>query len=95
MASSSISSGLQTTNQLLATGRNRINAVSFLGDGTNPGTLTIYDNTSASGKITVKATTRSSDVQNHIIFTNPVMCETGIYASVTGTGASYIIYYGG
>lgn len=95
MSTTSISSGLQTTSQLIWTGKNRINAVSFLGDGTNPGALSIYDATSATGKIAIKATTRSTDVQNHIIFANPVLFENGIYASVTGTGASYIVYFGG
>jgi len=96
MATSSITSDLQTTSKSIATGKNRINAVSFLGDGTNPGSLVVYDNASAaSGKVLAKATTRASDVQNHIIFTMPVVAENGIYASVTGTGASYIIYYGG
>ena len=94
MATSSSSSGLQTTSKLIATGKNRINAISFLGDGTNPGTLNIYDNTSASGKIIAKATTKSTDIQNHIIFTFPVLAENGIYAQVTGTGAAYIVYYG-
>ena len=95
MSTSSISSGLQTTSKVIATGKNRINAISFLGDGTNPGTLTVYDNPSAaSGKVLAKATTKSTDIQNHIIFTFPVVAENGIYAQVTGTGAAYIVYYG-
>lgn len=96
MASSSRSSGVQTTATSIATGKSRINAITILGDGTNPGTLTVYDNPSAaSGLVLAKALTRSSDVQNHIIFTNPVYCENGIYAVPSGTGVSYIIYYGG
>ena len=96
MASSSIASDLQTTSKPIAVGKNRLNAVSFLGDGVNAGTLILYDNaTTAAGKIIAKATTRTTDIQNHIIFTNPVVAENGIYASVTGTGAAYIVYYGG
>lgn len=94
MATSSSTSGLQTTSQLIASGRNRLNAITFLGDGTNASTLTIYDNTSASGKVLAKLVNRTSDQQNHVIFTFPVYSETGIYASLSGTGGNYIIYYG-
>ncbi len=92
----SISTGLQTTDQLIFTGRNRINAVSLLGDGTNAATLTIYDNTSATGKVVAKTKLGASHPHSqHILFENPVLCEAGIYADVTGTNAEYIIYFGG
>ena len=95
MATSSISSGLKTTSQLIATGRNRINAITFLGDGTNVSTLNIYDNTTIGGKIVAKVVNKATDQQNHVIFTNPVIVENGLYAELTGTGGNYILYYGG
>lgn len=95
MSISSITSDLKAASASIAIGKNRINAVTFLGDGTNASTLTIYDNASAaSGKVVVKVVNRTTDQQNHIIFTNPVVCEKGIYAALGGTGGTYIVYYG-
>ena len=94
MSTSSLSTGLLSASASVATGKNRINAITFLGDGTNASTLTLYDNTAASGKIVARVVNRTSDQQNHIIFTNPVVCDNGIYASLGGTGGTYIIYYG-
>ena len=92
----SISSGLKTADGLLFTGRNRINAVTLLGDGTNACNVLIHDGLDASGtKVVVKAKLAAGGVTQHIIFENPVLCETGIYADVTGTGAEYIVYFGG
>lgn len=95
MTTSSISSGLKTGAASIATGRNRINAITFLGDGTNASTLIIYDNTAASGKVVAKLVNKATDQQNHVIFTNPVVCENGIYADLTGTGGNFIVYFGG
>lgn len=94
MSSSSLSSDLKVASALIATGRNRINAITFLGDGTNASTLTVYDNTTGSGKVIAKLVNKAADQQNHVIFTFPVYCENGIYASLAGTGGNYIIYYG-
>lgn len=94
MATSSLSSGLKTTSSLIVVGKNRINAVTFLGDGTNASTLIIYDNTSASGNVIAKLVNKATDQQNHVIFTNPVVCDNGVYASLSGTGGNYIVYFG-
>ena len=95
MSTSSVTSDLKSASGVICVGRNRLNAVSFLGDGVNAGTLTLYDNaTTASGKVIAKVQTRTTDVQNHIIFTFPVYVENGIYAQMVGTGATYVVYYG-
>lgn len=94
MISSSNSSDLKVASALIATGRNRINAITFLGDGTNASTLIIYDNTSAAGKVLAKLVNKATDQQNHVIFTNPVYGENGIYGALSGVGGNYIIYYG-
>lgn len=94
MSTSSLSTGLLSASTSVATGKNRINAITFLGDGTNASTLTIYDNTAGSGKVVAKVVNRTSDQQNHIIFTNPVICDNGIYATLGGTGGTFIVYYG-
>jgi hypothetical protein len=92
---SSISTGVLSASTLISTGRNRINAITVLTDGTNTATLSLYDNTSAAGTVSVKGACVGANLVNHIIFENPVVMENGIYASVTGTGATFIVFYGG
>jgi len=93
---SSHSSGLQTADAAIQVGRNRINAITLLGDGTNAASLIVYDNASAaSGTVLAKVTQLATARLTHIIVENPVICDNGIYADVTGTGAEYIIYFGG
>jgi hypothetical protein len=92
---SSRSSGLKTSDAVIATGRNRINAITLIG-GSTASSVIVYDNASAaSGTVLGKATQATSGVTTHVLFENPVVAEDGIYADVTGTGAEYIIYYGG
>jgi hypothetical protein len=93
---SSISSGLKTEAAALFAGRNRINAVTLLTDGTNAGTVIVYDNaTAASGTVLAKVRCTGAELIQHVIFENPVIAQNGIYADVTGTGAEYIVYFGG
>lgn len=92
---SSISTGVLNADTLIFTGRNRINAITVITDGTNAATVDLYDNTSAANKIAVKAKCAGADLINHFIFENPVIMENGIYADVTGTGATFIVFYGG
>lgn len=96
MSDASTSSGLQTTSQAIATRACYITCVQLLGDGTNAGTLTIYDNSSTnSGKVVAAVKTKAGDVQipEACIPESGVYCANGLYAAVTGTGASYIVYY--
>ena len=93
---SSRSSGLKTVDSVIQTGRNRINAITLLGDGTNAASVIVYDNAStASGVILAKVTAETATRFTHVLFENPVVAENGIYADVSGIGAEYIIYYGG
>jgi len=93
---SSRSSGLKTVDAVIQTGRNRINAITLLGDGTNAASVIVYDNPSAaSGVVLAKVTALAATRFTHVLFENPVVAEDGIYADVSGTGAEYIVYYGG
>ena len=93
---SSISSGLKSADAVISGGRNRINAVTLIADGTNAANVVVYDNPSAaSGTVLAKVTALAGQGTIHVIFENPVFAQDGIYADVTGTGAAYIIYYGG
>jgi len=92
---SSRSSGLKTSDAVIATGRNRINAITLIG-GSTPSTVVVYDNASAaSGTVLAKATQSTSMAVTHLLFENPVVAEDGIYADVSGSGAEYIVYFGG
>lgn len=92
---SSISSGVLSADTALFTGRNRVNAITVFTDGVNTATLSLYDNTAASGTVRVKSVCLGANLTQHIIFENPVIFENGIYADVSGTGASFIVFYGG
>ena len=92
---SSRSSGLKTADAAIAVGRNRINAVTLIG-GSTTSSVILYDNaTTASGTVIAKATQPTNLTTTHIIFDNPIIAENGVYADVTGTGAEYIVYFGG
>jgi len=91
----SISSGVKTEDTLIYTGRNRVNAITIMTDGTNAATVSLYDNTSAAGTIRVKGSCVGANLTSHILFENPVLFENGIYADVTGTGATFIVFFGG
>ena len=92
---SSISSGVLNTDTLVFTGRNRINAITVLTDGTNAATVDIRDGTTVSGTIKLTGKCVGANLINHLIFENPVVVENGIYVDLTGTGATCIVYYGG
>ena len=95
---SSRSSGLQTADGAIAAGRNRVNGITLLSDGTNACSVILYDNaTAASGTVLGKVSIGAASLKKteHVLFENPVICENGIYADVTGTGAEYIVYFGG
>lgn len=92
---SSISSGVLNANTLVFSGRQRVNALTVFTDGVNDATVSLYDNTAASGKIAVKGLCPGTSKVQHFIFENPVFMQDGLYAAVSGTGATFIVYYGG
>jgi len=89
-----ISSGLKAADTLIYTGRGTLNGVVVNTDGTNAATLTLYDNTSASGNVLAQMIVAGADRTNALLFNLAVRCNNGIYADVTGTGATYTVYYG-
>lgn len=93
---SSRSSDLKSASAVIQTGRNRINAITLIADGTNAANVVIYDNaTTNSGLVLGKVTALAGQGTVHVIFENPVVAEDGLYAALTGTGANYIVYFGG
>lgn len=92
---SSISSGVLASDTLVFTGKNRVNALTVLTDGTNAATVDIRDGITVAGTIKITGKCLGASLVNHFIFENPVVFETGLFVDVTGTGASCIVYYGG
>jgi hypothetical protein len=91
----SISSGVLSSDTLIFNGRNRVNAVTVLTDGTNAATVELRDGTTASGTVKITGKCLGANLVNHIIFENPVLFETGLFADLTGTGATCIVFFGG
>jgi len=95
---SSRSSGIKNADAVISATRNRVNAVTIISDGTNACNVVLYDNASAASGLEVAKVSigaASLKTTEHVVFENPVISENGIYADVTGTGATYIVFYGG
>lgn len=86
-----LASGEKTAAALIDTGGGVVGAVVVTTDGTNDAEVIIYDNTAASGKIAARIPVKGADKLGgqHI----PFRTDNGIYATVTGTGAKYQVYY--
>ena len=89
----STSSGEQTADAAVFTGRAYICAVHVITDGMNDATLVIYDNTAGSGKVVSEIFVSGGSGHGGRVWAYPVFVENGLYADVTGTDASYIIEY--
>jgi hypothetical protein len=88
------SSGELTADTLITTGKAVLAGVQIITDGTNDATLVIYDNTAASGTEVFKQVVAGADLSLPFWFSSGgIRCDTGMYCDVTGTGASYIVYF--
>lgn len=67
--------------------------IEIVTDGTNPATATVYDEIGASGTELFKGTVAGASNFDSITFEHPVRVDNGIYVELSGTGASYIVYY--
>ncbi len=89
-----ISSGLKTTSSQIYTGRGTLNALTVITDGTNAATVILYDGTSAAGNELAKAVVPGANGGAIQTWNLAIRCLTGIYASISGTGAACIVHYG-
>lgn len=91
------SSGLITTNNnaLVATGKAaKVTGVIMITDGTNAGTVTVYSGAAATaGNELVQLKGKAADTVNHISLPKGVMSNSGLFVTVSGTNAAYIILY--
>jgi len=88
------SSGEQTSDTAITAGTGYITCVHIITDGTNDAKVIVYDNaTAASGKVLFEGTIAGGSNFGGKQWAIPAHYTNGIYADVTGTGASYIIEY--
>lgn len=87
---SSISSGPLSANTLLFNGTTYVKAV-LVPVG---GTVTLYDGTSASGKVIFTVAVSASDTRAQFFdFSHMVQAKNGLFAAVSGSQPSFV-YYG-
>lgn len=90
------SQGEITADGVVRDSRAIITAVMVITDGTNSADLILYDNaTAASGtKLFEGGALGTVDRAKLFNFTSPIYAENGVFADITGTGASAIVYIG-
>lgn len=90
----SIGSGEKTSDGSIASARCYISSVQIITDGTNDAKLILYDNASAaSGTVITEMTVTGTGHFGGRYWAPERLCINGIYADITGTGASYIVEY--
>lgn len=89
------SSGLKSADAAISALPARLHGVYVISDASNVASVVVYDNASAaSGTAVAKLSiAASTTAPQYITFNQPIVCNNGIYADVSGTGANYIIYY--
>lgn len=90
---SSTSSGLLNADGVIKDKAGILVGYRVFTDGTNQATLVLYDNASAaSGTVLDKLIVAGADLVGGIVDV-AVEAQNGIYADITGTGASFIVHY--
>lgn len=79
----------------LWTGKCTLNSIQVVTDGTNTATVTVYDNTAASGTIVALVKILGANLFGGCDFSNALKCENGITVVVAGTGATAYVGFGG
>ena len=88
------SSGEQTADSAIYAKPCAIAGVTIITSGSSDAKLILYDNASAaSGTVRYERTVISTNHGNHDNFSFPAECFNGVYADITGTGASYVVEY--
>lgn len=88
------SSGEKTASAVISAGPCLLTGAMVITDSSNDATLVLYDNASAaSGTVLGEFKVAAADFYGGRGWQNPVQCFNGIYASISGTGASYVVEY--
>ena len=87
-----ISSGMTTTDRLIATGACQYYGMMIV-SGASTAVVSIYDSTTISGTTIAKGNCPIASGQCLLDLPFGVQVFNGIYADVTGTGAAYTVFY--
>lgn len=95
MSNPATSSGLKSADAAILAMPGRLMGIHLVADGTNAAALVVYDNASAASglalaKLSIAAT---GTFQSINLPEEGIVCNNGIYADVSGTGAAYIVHY--
>lgn len=94
MSVPSQSSGLKSADTAICARPCILMGVQLLADATNAATVVLYDHaTAASGTVIDKVKVIATGVYEESKHSDGVVCQNGIYADVTGTGAEYIVHF--
>lgn len=88
------SGALAVGTTVLFTGHNYLDSIQILTDGANPGTVTVYDNTAASGKIVAVLSVPAANLSGSVVFDRALRADIGLTVVVAGTGAQGFVGYG-
>lgn len=88
------SSGILSADATVSSLGGYLHGVVLIPDGTNACSIIIYDNIASSGLELARLVIPASSTAPQVLsLNNPVSANKGIRADVTGTGATYIVYY--
>jgi hypothetical protein len=85
------SSGLKSTDSQITLLESTVTAVQLVAAGA-AATLIVYEGTSSSG-LAVATISAAAGTSNSVTFNKPVVCNTGVFADVSGAGATYIVHF--
>ena len=86
-------SGEISSSSIIYSGSCWITSIMVNTNGSNDATVLLYNNTSAAGSIVVEIKVAAAENYGGRIWKFPRKCNNGIYAAITGTGASCIVEY--
>ena len=85
----------KTVSGVIITGESHFFGFTLGTDGINDPTVTLYDNTAASGDEIVPTTTYDASALglNGMLLGNPLYCANGIYVELSAAGTKEIVIY--
>jgi hypothetical protein len=87
-----VSSGLLSASGIISANPGGLTGISCFTNGAAAATLTIYDNASAaSGTVLAQIAVPGANLGVCQVFPTNIKASSGIYASISGSGASYIV----
>lgn len=93
-ADTCMSSGLKNSDTAISARPGELCGILIVTDGTNDATAIVYDNAStASGTKLFQGKVVGTANFGGATWEVPIIANSGIYVDITGTGATYIVYF--